>query len=142
MGGYNSITLTNSNILSHVITSYSIHYTKLYDKKYKKVNIEVVTDQMATMPKTVKADRYLLNAAVSPDGKRVLAEARGEIFSLPAEKGFVLNLTQSSGSAQRYPAWSPVITSYSIHYTKLYEGAFGHPQRFVYFLYRTRFHIT
>ncbi len=79
----------------------------LATKKYKKVKIEVVTDQMATMPKTVKVERYLHSAAVSPDGKRVLAEARGEIFSLPAEKGFVLNLTQSSGSAQRYPTWSP-----------------------------------
>ena len=39
----------------------------LATKKYKKVKIEVVTDQMATMPKTVKVERYLQSAAVSPD---------------------------------------------------------------------------
>ncbi|MEZ5104060.1 MAG: PDZ domain-containing protein [Draconibacterium sp.] len=72
-----------------------------------KVSIQVVTDQLAAMPKTIKAQEYLISANVSPDGNRVLAEARGEIFSLPSEKGFILNLTQSSGSAERFPAWSP-----------------------------------
>jgi len=44
---------------------------------------------------------------VSPTGKRVAVEARGEIFTIPAEKGDVRNLTRSSGSAERDPAWSP-----------------------------------
>ena len=39
--------------------------------------------------------------------KRALFEARGEIFSVPAEHGIVRNLTESSGVAERYPAWSP-----------------------------------
>ena len=34
-------------------------------------------------------------------------EARGEIFSAPAEHGVVRNLTRSSGVAERYAAWSP-----------------------------------
>src|SRR5439155_2537184 len=50
---------------------------------------------------------YVSNLAISPSGKRVLVEARGEIFSLPAEKGDTRNLTRSSGSAERDPAWSP-----------------------------------
>ena len=45
--------------------------------------------------------------AFSPTGKRVVVEARGEIFTIPAEKGDVRNLTNSSGSAERDPAWSP-----------------------------------
>ncbi len=49
----------------------------------------------------------MTNIALSPTGKRVVAEARGEIFTIPAEKGDVRNLTQSSGSAERDPAWSP-----------------------------------
>ena len=36
-----------------------------------------------------------------------LVEARGEIFTIPAEKGDVRNLSNSSGSAERDPAWSP-----------------------------------
>ena len=34
-------------------------------------------------------------------------EARGEIFTVPAEKGDARNLTSSPGSAERDPAWSP-----------------------------------
>ncbi len=49
----------------------------------------------------------LLHAALSPSGKRVLFEARGEILSVPAEKGNPRNLTQSPGVADRDPAWSP-----------------------------------
>jgi tricorn protease len=44
---------------------------------------------------------------LSPTGKRVVMEARGEIFTVPAEKGDVRNLSNSSGSAERDPAWSP-----------------------------------
>ena len=47
------------------------------------------------------------NISLSPTGKRVLAEARGEIFTIPEEKGDVRNITNSSGSAERQPAWSP-----------------------------------
>ena len=47
------------------------------------------------------------NISLSPTGKRVLVEARGEIFTIPEEKGDVRNITNSSGSAERQPAWSP-----------------------------------
>ena len=49
----------------------------------------------------------MTNIALSPTGKRVVVEARGEIFTIPAEKGDVRNLTNSSASAERDPAWSP-----------------------------------
>jgi tricorn protease len=34
-------------------------------------------------------------------------EARGDVLTLPAEHGPVVNLTRSSGVAERYPRWSP-----------------------------------
>ena len=54
-----------------------------------------------------RAAPQVLHAAISPTGKRVLFEARGEILSVPAEKGDVRNLTRSPGVADRDPAWSP-----------------------------------
>lgn len=45
--------------------------------------------------------------AISPSGKRALFGARGEIFTVPAKHGSVRNLTNTSGVAERYPAWSP-----------------------------------
>jgi tricorn protease len=38
---------------------------------------------------------------------RAVFEARGEILTVPAEKGNVRNLTNTSGVAERDPAWSP-----------------------------------
>ncbi len=46
-------------------------------------------------------------ASLSPTGKRILMEARGEIFTVPVEYGSARNLTQSSGTADRRPLWSP-----------------------------------
>ncbi|MDQ2901822.1 MAG: protease, partial [Acidobacteriota bacterium] len=47
------------------------------------------------------------NIGVSPTGARVVTEARGDIFTLPGEKGDIRNLTNSPASAERDPAWSP-----------------------------------
>ena len=47
------------------------------------------------------------NIAVSPTGARLVVEARGDIFTLPAEKGDIRNLTRTPGSAERDPSWSP-----------------------------------
>ena len=84
-----------------------LYLMNLESKKYKKVIINVITDQMAILPKAKKVEKYIQHGNISPDGKRVLVEARGDIFSLPAEKGYISNLNQSSGSAERFPAWSP-----------------------------------
>ena len=43
----------------------------------------------------------------SPSGARVVAEARGEIFTLPTDEGVIRNLTGTSGVAERSPSWSP-----------------------------------
>ncbi|MDZ7694732.1 MAG: hypothetical protein U5K69_27045 [Balneolaceae bacterium] len=47
------------------------------------------------------------NAAAAPGGKRVVFEARGELFNAPVSEGYTSNLTQSSGAFDRDPAWSP-----------------------------------
>jgi tricorn protease len=45
--------------------------------------------------------------SISPTGKRAVFEARGDIFTVPADKGDVRDLTHTSGAAERAPAWSP-----------------------------------
>jgi len=49
----------------------------------------------------------LQNASLSPTGQRALFEYRGEIFTVPKEKGDWRNITNTSGAADRYPVWSP-----------------------------------
>lgn len=79
----------------------------LETEQYKKVDIHVVSDQTKLIPTLKKVDKMISNASLSPKANRVVMEARGELFSLPAKDGYIANLSQSSGSAERYPAWSP-----------------------------------
>jgi tricorn protease len=75
--------------------------------KSKIVNIVAAGDFPWMMPNWEDVSNRIGNMAISPTGKRVVVEARGEIFTIPADKGDVRNLTHSSGSAERDPAWSP-----------------------------------
>ncbi|HEV2828303.1 MAG TPA: PDZ domain-containing protein [Pyrinomonadaceae bacterium] len=71
------------------------------------VDITVAGDFPWMMPNWKDVTTRMTNLALSPTGKRVVVEARGEIFTIPAEKGDTRNLTNSSASAERDPAWSP-----------------------------------
>jgi tricorn protease len=71
------------------------------------VNITASGDFPWMMPRWEDVSARMTNLAISPTGKRVLVEARGDVFTIPAEKGDTRNLTASSGSAERDPAWSP-----------------------------------
>jgi tricorn protease len=71
------------------------------------VSIRAAGDFPWMMPRWEDVTGQMSNIALSPTGRRVVAEARGEIFTIPAEKGDVRNLSASAGSAERAPAWSP-----------------------------------
>ncbi|MEP6718443.1 MAG: PDZ domain-containing protein, partial [bacterium] len=71
------------------------------------VEITATGDFPWMMPNWKDVTTRMSNMALSPTGKRVVVEARGEIFTIPAEKGDIRNLTNSSASAERDPAWSP-----------------------------------
>ena len=71
------------------------------------VSIRAVGDFPWMMPRWEDVTSRMTNIALSPTGKRVVVEARGEVFTVPSEKGDTRNLTHSSGSAERDPAWSP-----------------------------------
>ena len=82
----------------------------LYDLKSgksQKVNVTINADLLTVRPKYEKAAGRIFNAAISPNGARAVFEARGEILTVPAEKGSVRNLTETPGAAERDPSWSP-----------------------------------
>lgn len=76
-------------------------------RQLKEVKVSLVSDRASLKPVMVQTEKFIQGAAISPDGNRALIAARGELFSVPAEHGFVKNLTRTSGAAERYPAWSP-----------------------------------
>ena len=79
----------------------------LTTEKSRQVKVDVVTDKATLRARLQNVGGSVHRGAISPTGKRVLLEARGDIFSVPAENGIIRNLTESQGVAERYPAWSP-----------------------------------
>jgi tricorn protease len=75
--------------------------------KSRRVRIEIAGDLPATRAHFSKVADRIQNAAISPTGARAVFEARGEILTVPAEKGDVRNLTRTTTVAERDPAWSP-----------------------------------
>jgi len=75
--------------------------------KTKRIAVTVSGDLPAVRPRFEKVGERLSNAGISPTGMRAVFESRGEILSVPAEKGDSRNLTNTPGIAERDPAWSP-----------------------------------
>ncbi|MEZ5428375.1 MAG: PDZ domain-containing protein [Pyrinomonadaceae bacterium] len=75
--------------------------------KTSPVNITLNGDLPQVRPRFERVAQRVRNVAISPTGARAVFEARGEIISVPAEKGNARNLTNTSGVAERDPAWSP-----------------------------------
>ncbi|SHE66767.1 tricorn protease [Mariniphaga anaerophila] len=69
------------------------------------VNIHFDNPNLVSYFKNVKENIH--SFAISSTGKRALFDARGDIFSVPAENGSVENLSQTQGVREIYPAWSP-----------------------------------
>ncbi len=84
-----------------------IHELDAKTDKSRVINITAKGDFPWMMPRWEDVTSKMTTLVLSPTGKRIAVEARGEIFTIPAEKGDVRNLTHSSGSAERDPAWSP-----------------------------------
>lgn len=73
----------------------------------RRLSVVVRGDFPWAAPQWVDVGRSIASASLGPTGKRALFEARGEIFTVPVDKGDTRNLTRSSGAADRAPVWSP-----------------------------------
>lgn len=84
-----------------------LHLYNINTATTEELDIKIISDQIGLIPVQKNVASFLQNTSISPDGNRIVTQARGELFSLPAEEGFVANLSASPGSAERNPAWSP-----------------------------------
>lgn len=75
--------------------------------KTDKLSPMVLSDNVPARPYLRKLGTELTSFSLSPSGVRIAAEARGEIFSIPARSGETRNMTNSPGSRERFPEWSP-----------------------------------
>jgi tricorn protease len=84
-----------------------VHELDPKTNKSKIVSISAAGDFPWMMAQWKDVSARINGLALSYSGKRAAVEARGEIFTIPAEKGDVRNLTNASGSAEILPTWSP-----------------------------------
>ena len=81
----------------------------LITKQPHVVDVVIPTDRPTLRPKTIDYSDYIVDGNISATGKQAVLEARGDIWTLPAEDdaGITRNLTRTSGIAERDPIWSP-----------------------------------
>jgi tricorn protease len=72
-----------------------------------KVNIVIDDDLQGGRGGLVTVADKVTNFEISPDGKRALFGARGDVFTVPAKHGAIRNLTASPGVHDRNSKWSP-----------------------------------
>ncbi len=69
--------------------------------------VGIAADLLELRTRFVKGNKYIRSAHISPSGARAVFDIRGDIITVPAEKGDPRNLTMTSGVHEKYPAWSP-----------------------------------
>lgn len=85
-------------------------YIYLYDLSTGSTNqlhITLAEDFSWSRNKQVDAAKFIVTYSLSPDGKRALFGARGDVFTVPEKQGVTRNLTHSSSANDRNVDWSP-----------------------------------
>ena len=85
----------------------ALHLYDLKTGQTKAVEVTLAGDLPELRTHYVNVAKRLKNADISPNGLRAVFEARGEILTVPADKGDARNLTQSPAVMEREPVWSP-----------------------------------
>jgi tricorn protease len=106
-------------------TEYDVKFPSLGDKAIVFENggylytLDLATEKPVKVPVALHEDfdigrnglidvsKTITNYEISPDGKRALFGARGDVFTVPAEHGSTRNITGTSGVHERNSKWSP-----------------------------------
>lgn len=73
----------------------------------EKISVNINFDNPNILPYFKNVSEFIESYSISPTGKRALFDARGDIFSVPAENGVTENLTNTQGVREMFPNWSP-----------------------------------
>jgi len=85
-------------------------YINLLDVKSgqsKKTTVLVPSDRWALRDRVINPRDYIHHVDAANDGKSVILEARGDVFSVPVGREGAVNLSDTAGTREIYPAVSP-----------------------------------
>jgi tricorn protease len=93
----------------------SLYVLDLPSEQLHRLDVSVPDDGTRTQPRFVNAFDSIRDSdtagetdyALSPNGKRALFSARGDVFSVPAKYGATRDLTSTSNADEDHPSWSP-----------------------------------
>ena len=72
-----------------------------------RLKVGIAADLLELRPRYVNGFNYMRSADISPTGSRAVFGYRGEIITVPGEKGDPRNITQTPGAHEKFPSWSP-----------------------------------
>ena len=76
-------------------------------RKTEQIHITLHGENLYARTKQKCVNNNVTAASLSPDGKRVVVTARGEVFDVPVQKGVTRNITHTPGAHEREACWSP-----------------------------------
>jgi len=85
----------------------TLHLFDAATNEDRKVRVFVPSDRWALRPRTINPRDYIHSVNIANDGKTVVLEARGDVFTVPTGKGPSENLSTTPGTREMHPAISP-----------------------------------
>ena len=84
-----------------------LHIYDIASGNDQKLTLNIATDLLELRERFVSGQQYVRSGGISPSGARVVLDFRGDIVTVPAQKGDSKNLTQTTGTHEKFPSWSP-----------------------------------
>ncbi|MEX1308943.1 MAG: PDZ domain-containing protein, partial [Candidatus Sulfomarinibacteraceae bacterium] len=85
----------------------ALHVFDPATRESTRLKIGVAADLIETRARFASDDGFIREGDISPTGSRAVFGYRGEIVTVPAEKGDPRVITNTPGAHERSPAWSP-----------------------------------
>lgn len=76
-------------------------------KSVRSVQPRIIGDKLTTRPQLRKLANWLQGGSLSPSGNRLMLNARGRVFSVPAKNGDTRLMLEVPGTRQKDVQWSP-----------------------------------
>ena len=84
-----------------------LHVLDLKNGKTRELEITIPGARPDLRPTLLDASDFIDGGDISPGGERIVVQARGDIWTLPAKEGVARNLTRTDATFERFPVWSP-----------------------------------
>jgi len=79
----------------------------LASQQSHKLTIYLPGDRDLARRRWTNVSKLVSDIDISPDGKRAVLTARGDVFTVPAKEGSIRNLTRTPGIREKNAVWSP-----------------------------------